>query len=501
MLAAGTPARERKPLSGASLGWSQGAAAEYQRYRERYLRLGRARRRRERAPRASRGRTPRVGVATHCAWRCSRTTTRPRTRGRLDRESEAKRRIPRRGGTHEHAGDAGPRQAVRRRRVDRPSQRPPDRGDLAQHRGDHRLRARGRRGRRRRGGGRRAQGLRRPERLGHLGRRRRAPRRMERLADVYESHGEDIAQRVSMQNGMPIAISRAFEAVFPPSLLRYYAGLVRERPSRGDPRRPARRHDPRRSASRSAWSARSCPWNYPCSLTAFKLAPGAGRRLHDGHQALAGDRARRLRARPSASRRPGCPPGVVNIVPGDREIGAYLVSHPGVDKVAFTGSTAAGRTIAEVCGRLLRPVTLELGGKSAAIVLDDADLAGSVEALFQATLLNNGQTCFLGTRVLAPRTRYDEVVGRLQRPGRLAEGRRRARPRDPDRPDGQLDASRPGRGLHRQGQARRARAPPSGGGRPEGIDEGLVRGADDLRRRRPTSTRSPARRSSARCWP
>jgi hypothetical protein len=70
----------------------------------------------------------------------------------------------------------------------------------------------------------------------------------------------------------------------------------------------------------------------------------------------------------------GLPAGVVNIVPGGRELGAYLVQHRDVDKVAFTGSTAAGRQIAEVCGRLLRPVSLELGGKSAAIILDDADL-------------------------------------------------------------------------------------------------------------------------------
>jgi aldehyde dehydrogenase (NAD+) len=104
------------------------------------------------------------------------------------------------------------------------------------------------------------------------------------------------------------------------------------------------------------------------------------------------------------------PPGVVNIVPAGREVGAYLVEHPGVDKVAFTGSTAAGRAIAETCGRLLRPVTLELGGKSAAIVLDDADLQTNVVNLFAACMLNQGQTCYLGTRVLAPRSRYEEVV-------------------------------------------------------------------------------------------
>ncbi len=102
----------------------------------------------------------------------------------------------------------------------------------------------------------------------------------------------------------------------------------------------------------------------------------------------------------------------MNIVPAGRAVGAYLVSHPGVDKVTFTGSTAAGRSIGETCGRLLRPVTLELGGKSAALFLDDVDLDLTKigEALFTACLLNNGQTCFLNSRILAPRSRYDEVV-------------------------------------------------------------------------------------------
>jgi hypothetical protein len=97
------------------------------------------------------------------------------------------------------------------------------------------------------------------------------------------------------------------------------------------------------------------------------------------------------------------PAGVINVVPAGREVGAYLVSHPGVDKVAFTGSTAAGRHIAEACGRLLRPVTLELGGKSAAIVLEDANLDTAVirDAFFNATMVVNGQACYASTRVRA----------------------------------------------------------------------------------------------------
>jgi acyl-CoA reductase-like NAD-dependent aldehyde dehydrogenase len=101
---------------------------------------------------------------------------------------------------------------------------------------------------------------------------------------------------------------------------------------------------------------------------------------------------------------------VLNVVAGGAAAGSYLVAHPGVDKVAFTGSTATGRAIGEICGRLVRPVLLELGGKSAAIIVDDADLDSTMDGFKTLCFLNNGQTCFLNSRILAPRSRYDEVV-------------------------------------------------------------------------------------------
>ncbi|WP_203338730.1 aldehyde dehydrogenase [Nocardioides limicola] len=106
----------------------------------------------------------------------------------------------------------------------------------------------------------------------------------------------------------------------------------------------------------------------------------------------------------------GVPAGVVSIIPGGREVGAHLVAHPGVDKVAFTGSTAAGRQIAAVCGQQLKRVSLELGGKSAAIVLDDADLDRTIEGLKFASLLNSGQACIAQTRILVSRARHDDFV-------------------------------------------------------------------------------------------
>lgn len=233
---------------------------------------------------------------------------------------------------------------------------------------------------------------------------------MERLADVLERRAEEVVQRVSGQNGMPVAVARQLEGAFPVVLLRYYAGLARNadfeetRPGLFGGNTLVRREP-------IGVVGAIVPWNFPQTLAAFKYAP-----------AMAAGCTLVIKPSPEttldsfllaeAAVEAGIPPGVVNIVPGGRELGAYLVAHPKVDKISFTGSTAAGRSIGEVCGKLLRPVTLELGGKSAAIILDDADLdlAKIGEQLFTSTLLNNGQTCFLGTRVLAPRTRYNEIV-------------------------------------------------------------------------------------------
>jgi aldehyde dehydrogenase (NAD+) len=107
------------------------------------------------------------------------------------------------------------------------------------------------------------------------------------------------------------------------------------------------------------------------------------------------------------------PPGVVSILVGGREAGEHLVRHPGVDKVAFTGSSAVGRRIASICGERLARCSLELGGKSAAIVLDDADLTRTAEGLRFASFLNSGQACVAQTRVLASRRRYAETVDAL----------------------------------------------------------------------------------------
>jgi acyl-CoA reductase-like NAD-dependent aldehyde dehydrogenase len=106
----------------------------------------------------------------------------------------------------------------------------------------------------------------------------------------------------------------------------------------------------------------------------------------------------------------GLPEGVISVVPADREVSEYLVTHPGVDKVSFTGSTAAGRRVGSLATERLKRISLELGGKSAAIVLDDVDLASSAFMIAFSGLMNSGQACVAQTRILAPRSRYDEVT-------------------------------------------------------------------------------------------
>jgi betaine-aldehyde dehydrogenase len=168
----------------------------------------------------------------------------------------------------------------------------------------------------------------------------------------------------------------------------------------------------------------------------------------------------------------GVPAGVVNIVPAGREVGEHLVRHRGVDKVAFTGSTAAGRTIASICGEQLKRYSLELGGKSAAIVLDDADLDATMAGLKFASLMNNGQACVAQTRILASRSRYDEVVEALAETVRSMQV---GDPSDPATEIGPLVAQRQQERVEKYialGQEEGAEVVVGGNGMPAGQDRG-----------------------------
>lgn len=232
---------------------------------------------------------------------------------------------------------------------------------------------------------------------------------MGRFAQALQQRAGDIARAVSIQNGMPLSFSEPFEGNLPIGLLGYYSQLAltisttpEERPSQMGKTTLVNRKP-------IGVVAAIVPWNFPVVLAMSKIAP-----------AMAAGCTVVIKPSPGtvldsyilaeAAAEAKIPPGVLNWVPADREVGAYLVSHPGIDKVAFTGSTGAGRAIARVCGDLLRPVTLELGGKSAAIILDDADMDVLAAGLPMASVMNNGQTCFSCTRILAPASRYSQVV-------------------------------------------------------------------------------------------
>lgn len=292
---------------------------------------------------------------------------------------------------------------------------------------------------------------------------------MTRFADELQTRSSELARTVSQENGMPIGLSEAFEGGFAIGLLRYYADLaatmsVEEvRPSQLGHETVVRR-------SPVGVVAAIVPWNYPVVLAMSKIAPalaaGCTVVVKPSPPATVLDWIIMAEAAAAA----GLPPGVLNWVPGGPDIGAYLVSHPGVNKVAFTGSTAAGRSIATVCAGLLRPVTLELGGKSAAILLDDVDMNTIMPNLQFITFMNNGQTCVTCSRILAPAGLYDEVVDALAtRVSMLRVGD----PLDPETEIGPMATSAHRDRVERyiekgRGEARLV----AGGGRPNGIDKG-----------------------------
>jgi acyl-CoA reductase-like NAD-dependent aldehyde dehydrogenase len=213
------------------------------------------------------------------------------------------------------------------------------------------------------------------------------------------------------------------------------------------------------------------PWNVPLFIAALKLGPA----IISGCTVV-------LKPAPEtpldsyilaeAAIEAGLPEGVLNIVPAGRETGEYLVKHPQIDKVSFTGSTAAGMRIGELCGAQLKRCTLELGGKSAAVVLDDVQLDDALlDQLVQSGLMNNGQVCGAQSRVLVSRNRYDEVVDALAGAvGSMKVGD----PLDETTQIGPLVAERQRtrvEGYLEAGKAAGARAV-VGGGRPQSLERG-----------------------------
>jgi aldehyde dehydrogenase (NAD+) len=232
---------------------------------------------------------------------------------------------------------------------------------------------------------------------------------LERLAGALEARTEEAARLVTAEMGMPIAYSRQHNAAAPCSILRYYAKLARAldieetRTAVSFTGRTVVRREP------AGVAAVITSWNYPIMLAFCQLAPAlaAGCTIVLKPAAATSLSAYILAEAFEAA---DFPPGVFNLVTGTHQTAGMLARHPGVDRVAFAGPARQGRWIASICGAELKPATLELGGQSAAIILDDADLGKATESLGSLCFGNSGQTCFAMSRVLVPDQMYDDVV-------------------------------------------------------------------------------------------
>jgi aldehyde dehydrogenase (NAD+) len=233
---------------------------------------------------------------------------------------------------------------------------------------------------------------------------------LRRIADGLEQRAAELAQIVTTENGTPISISSAAQVLGGIPHLRAFADLA-ERYEFDETRvgvglRAAIIREP------VGVVAGIVPWNGPIVLTLMKLAPA----LAAGCTFVCKPPPETplcLNVLAEICEQAGLPDGVLSIIPGDREAGRALVAHPAVDKVAFTGSTAAGRWIMAECATSIKRVSLELGGKSAAIVLDDVDAKTAVTQLLPMATMLSGQMCLLQSRVLVPRTRQAELVETL----------------------------------------------------------------------------------------
>lgn len=229
---------------------------------------------------------------------------------------------------------------------------------------------------------------------------------LDRMANALDEHAPELARTTTEESGIPFARVAIAMVARSAEQIRMFAQMGREI-AKEEPR-PGVRLAPTVRREPVGVVGIITPWNAPLPITHFSvppallagcavvLKPAPETPLHG--QLLAAIYADIL------------PPGAFNVVPATREASEALVRHRGVDKISFTGSTATGRRIATICGEQLKRCSLELGGKSAAIILDDADLDVIMPPLVGAAVQNNCQACVGQTRILAPRNRYDEVV-------------------------------------------------------------------------------------------
>jgi acyl-CoA reductase-like NAD-dependent aldehyde dehydrogenase len=235
---------------------------------------------------------------------------------------------------------------------------------------------------------------------------------MNALAELIKANGDELAELESLDNGKPLAMAKG-DVAATVNHIRYYAGW---------PTKIEGETIPVSARDVLCYTVREpvgvcgqiIPWNFPLVMAAWKIAPalaaGCPVLLKPAEQTpLTALRLGEL------ALEAGLPEGTLNVLTGDGETGAALVDDPGVAKIAFTGSTVVGREIGAKCGRALKRVTLELGGKSPNIILPDADVDRAVKGSFQGIYFNSGQACNAGSRLFVARELFDEVVDGLTR--------------------------------------------------------------------------------------
>ncbi len=225
-----------------------------------------------------------------------------------------------------------------------------------------------------------------------------------RIARIIQEKARELAILESMDGGKPIKESRDVDLPLVAAHFFYYAGWA----DKLDYAFPGKTPQP------VGVAGQVIPWNFPLLMAAWKIAP-----------ALACGNTVVLKPAETTSvtamhlaeifEEAGLPPGVVNIVTGAGEIGAAVVEHPDVDKVAFTGSTGVGKSIAAAVAGTKKKLTLELGGKAANIVFEDAPMEQAVEGVINGIYFNQGHVCCAGSRLLLQESIHDEFVSRLQR--------------------------------------------------------------------------------------
>jgi len=236
-----------------------------------------------------------------------------------------------------------------------------------------------------------------------------------KIADLIEAHIDELAELETLDQGKPLYVGRWAEIPGAVNQFRFFAGQAMT--IEGNTIESSINYQPAGKQMRS-WTLREAvgvvaaivPWNSPLVLTAMKLAPalaaGCTIVLKPAEDtSLTALRLAELMAEA------GVPAGVLNVVTGlGSETGAALANHPGVDKVAFTGSTATGRAILDAAKTNFKRVTLELGGKSPSIVMPDADLDLAIPGVANAIFFNAGQVCIAGSRLYVHRSIHDSVV-------------------------------------------------------------------------------------------